>query len=90
MTNTLRKTEMPEWIKAAIQPLPPIATVVEVCAALRLSNSTVRRLISSGQLRTVRTNESGHARVLIPREAVGAYLATLEAGASVTPLRFAR
>lgn len=86
----MRKAEPPAWINEAIAPLPPIANVDEVCAALRLSRTTVRRLISSGAIRTVRTHEARSARVLIPREAVGAYLGTLEVGASVAPLRIAR
>lgn len=86
----MRKTEMPEWIAEAIAPLPPIATAAEVCAVLRVSRAKVSRLVTTGELRAVRTRESGSARVLIPREAVAAYLATLESGATVLPLRARR
>lgn len=86
----MRKTEMPAWIAAAIEPLPPIATIAEVCKALRVSDSTVRRLVALGYIRTIRTREAGSARVLFPREAVAAYLATLDSGATIAPLRALR
>lgn len=67
-----------DWIDSTIEALPAFLTMDEAAKVLRLSKRTIARLVADGRLGSVRHGESGGARRLIPRQAVDAYLRSLE------------
>ncbi len=69
-----------DWVAEAVAPLPPIATVQEVCGVLRVTRRHLYTLIETGRLTAVKRPLKG-ARLKIPRGAVVAYLRSLEAAA---------
>lgn len=66
--------EIPEHLVDVAKALPPLATIPEACAALRMGATTVRGLVRAGQLRAIRSSPTGSARLLIPRSEILRYL----------------
>ena len=74
--------EPPAWVAEAVSSLPPLATVAEVGALLRISRRTVERYLASGEITAASRGVGGHGRVLIPRGSVADYLARLQTRSS--------
>lgn len=77
MRKASASAPLPEWVQETVAELPPIATMEETMKFLRCSRRTLTRLLSSGRLRAVRISKGGSPQ-MIPRYAIGAYLASLE------------
>lgn len=70
---------MPPWLDDIYQGLPPLLTVEETAATLRLAPETVRRYCRTGTLRSVQSKTGrGGSPLLIPRAAVIEWLRTRE------------
>ncbi len=61
--------------EAAMGGLRALVTLAEARALLRCSDRQIRRLVATGELKSVRRVKGGSSRVLIPRESLLAYLA---------------
>jgi len=70
----------PDWIDEAVASVPELARIDEVARVLRASRRTITRKIASGEIGAV-GGGGGSAAVLIPRDSVRAYLATLPTSA---------
>jgi len=71
----MRKTAQPttpDWADETVSSLPELATVPEVMRVLRASQSSLYRLMATGQIQSIRT--SGGSKRLIPRSALAQYL----------------
>jgi excisionase family DNA binding protein len=62
------------WIDDLVSSLPHVLNTSEACAALRVSNRTLHRLLSSGRLGAYRAVHAGSSPHRIPRESIGEYL----------------
>lgn len=70
--------KIPEHLRDVADALPPLATVPEATAVMRLCSSKVRQLVARGELRAVRSSPTGSARLLIPRSEILRYLGAHE------------
>lgn len=77
MTMQNMSTEPPAWVVDATRDLPPLLRLKEVCAALRVHDRTVRRLIKSGRLHALKYGEAGSSRIIVPRAEIARYLLSL-------------
>ena len=64
----------PDLAAEVVAALPPLATTEETAACLRVSLRTLRRRIADGHFRTIRDQDAGGSRVLIPRTEVERYI----------------
>lgn len=68
-----------DWISETVADLPPLTTAAEAAKALRTSPRNLRRHVAAGRLKSLRAEESGSSRVLIPRSEIVRFLRSLEA-----------
>jgi excisionase family DNA binding protein len=68
-----------DWIDDALSHLPPVCTATEALGVLRCSRRELYRRVADGRLPAVKAREGGSSRLLIPRSALRAYLAGLDA-----------
>lgn len=59
--------------------MPALLTADEAATALRTSRRNLHRWIAAGRLRAVRGGSGGSSRVLVPRESIKEFLASLNA-----------
>jgi excisionase family DNA binding protein len=71
---------MRDWADDVVRGLPGLLTQDEACAALKISRSTMRKLVSDGRLTPVRHAVGGSARALFTRAGVARYLRSLPVG----------
>ena len=76
-TATKHPGKTADWATDTAAGLPPLATVDEVSAVLRMHPRTCKRRIAAGRLKAIRSRIAGSSRVLVARAAVAAYLASL-------------
>lgn len=64
----------PTWVTEAVATLPPLATIDETAALLRVSRRSIHRYLAAGTISAAHLGEAGPARVLIPRSSIADYL----------------